>query len=72
MIPDPLFTAAKARHPGMVLLWYIDGTYRTFHEDAVTVRGIWGADSFPSAELESVLRTLLKRKLRVAICDGAR
>ncbi len=80
--PTPImdqYRAAKAQHPGMILLFRIGDFYEVFGQDAETVRKILGLTltsrgdekmaGFPHHQLEIYLRKLLKEGHKVAICD---
>jgi DNA mismatch repair protein MutS len=71
---------AKARHPGMILLFRMGDFYETFDSDAELVSRILGLTltsrdksmpmaGFPHHQLESYLRKLLHSGHRVAVCD---
>jgi DNA mismatch repair protein MutS len=71
---------AKARHPGMVLLFRMGDFYETFESDAELVSRVLGLTltsrdksmpmaGFPHHQLESYLRKLLHAGHRVAVCD---
>src|SRR5438552_15658081 len=71
---------AKARHPGMLLLFRMGDFYELFDEDANTVANLLGLTlttrdrsipmaGFPHHCLESSLQKLLQAGLRVAICE---
>src|SRR5246127_5599711 len=71
---------AKARHPGMLLLFRMGDFYELFDSDAETASKILGLTltsrdkaipmaGFPHHQLEQYLHKLLKLGHRVAICD---
>jgi DNA mismatch repair protein MutS len=74
---------AKAKHPGMLLLFRMGDFYETFDDDAVLVHRVLGLTltsrdkgtnntpmaGFPHHQLESYLRKLLQMGHRVAVCD---
>src|SRR5436190_14534942 len=71
---------AKARHPGMILLFRMGDFYETFNEDAELVSRVLGLTltsrdktvpmaGFPHHSLEHHLRKLLQSGHRVAVCD---
>lgn len=71
---------ARAKHPGMILLFRIGDFYEAFKEDAVTISKTLGLTlttrdkeipmaGFPHHQLEVYLRKLLHEGHRVAICD---
>jgi DNA mismatch repair protein MutS len=70
---------AKARHPGMMLLFRSGDFYELFFEDAeiisrvlgltLTKRGDAPMAGFPHQKLEDYLRQLLRAGHRVAVCD---
>ena len=68
---------AKARHPGMLLLFRVGETYRAFADDAKVLGMTFGripGDGvfvFPHSELEDHLKRLLADGHRVAVCDQA-
>lgn len=74
------YRAAKAAHPGMLLLFRMGDFFETFSEDAELVSRVLGLTltsrdkaipmaGFPHHQLESYLRKLLQTGHRVAICD---
>src|SRR5436305_371623 len=74
------YEEAKARHPGMLLLFRMGDFYETFGDDAELVSRVLGLTltsrdksipmaGFPHHQLESYLRKLLHSGHRVAICD---
>ena len=77
------YLEAKARHPGMLLLFRCGDFYELFDEDAETAAKSVGLTlttrqrgsrrsmmaGFPCHALESYLRKLLSAGHRVAICD---
>ena len=77
------YVEAKARHPGMLLLFHAGDFYELFEEDAETAARTIGLTlttrsdgekqiamaGFPHNCLEAYLHKLLKAGLRVAICD---
>src|SRR4029079_6394149 len=74
------YRAAKALHPGMLLLFRMGDFFETFSEDAELVSRVLGLTltsrdkaipmaGFPHHQLESYLRKLLQAGHRVAICD---
>lgn len=81
--PRPImeqYRAAKAQHPGMILLFRIGDFYEVFDDDAETLHKFLGLTlttrdqtekmaGFPYHQLEVYLRKLLKGGHRVAICD---
>src|SRR5690606_24147198 len=71
---------AKARHPGMILLFRMGDFFETFEEDAELVAGVLGLTlttrdgaipmaGVPVKAIEHYLRKLLQSGHRVAICD---
>ena len=75
---------AKARHPGMLLLFRMGDFYELFDADAETAAKVLGLTvtrreknpyessamaGFPKASLEAYLRKLIGAKHRVAICE---
>ena len=71
---------AKARHPGMMLLFRMGDFYETFEEDAELLSRVLGLTltsrdksipmaGFPHHSLEGHLRKLLQLGHRVAVCD---
>ncbi|MCE9531551.1 MAG: DNA mismatch repair protein MutS [Planctomycetes bacterium] len=71
---------AKARHPGMILLFRMGDFYETFHDDAELLSRVLGLTltsrdktvpmaGFPHHSLEGHLRKLLQSGYRVAVCD---
>ncbi len=71
---------AKARHPGMLLLFRMGDFFETFEEDAETAAKVLGLTltsrdktipmaGFPHHSLETHLHKLLHAGYRVAICD---
>src|SRR5436190_690066 len=71
---------AKARHPGMILLFRMGDFYETFNEDAELLSRVLGLTltsrdktvpmaGFPHHSLEAHLRKLLRAGHRVAVCD---
>lgn len=81
--PTPImqrYREAKARHPGMLLLFRMGDFYELFDEDAETAAKVLGLTlatrektttmaGFPHHSLGKALRTLLHAGHRVAICD---
>src|SRR5437868_11737798 len=74
------YREAKARHPGMLLLFRMGDFYELFDDDAQTATKVLGLTltsrdktipmaGFPHHSLETHLRKLLQAGLRVAICD---
>src|SRR5262249_31544948 len=74
------YREAKARHPGMILLFRMGDFYETFGDDAELVSRVLGLTltsrdkaipmaGFPHHQLENYLRKLLHGGHRVAICD---
>lgn len=74
------FREAKARHPGMLLLFRMGDFFELFEDDAETGARILGLTltsrdkqipmaGFPHHQLEAYLRKLLQQGYRVAICD---
>ncbi|VTR96876.1 DNA mismatch repair protein MutS [Tuwongella immobilis] len=74
------YHAAKAQHPGMLLLFRMGDFYETFGEDAEIAARVLGLTltsrdksmpmaGFPHPALENHLRKLLAAGLRVSICD---
>jgi DNA mismatch repair protein MutS len=71
---------AKARHPGMILLFRMGDFYETFEDDAEVVSRVLGLTltsrdktipmaGFPHHQLDNYLRRLLQGGHRVAVCD---
>jgi DNA mismatch repair protein MutS len=71
---------AKARHPGMILLFRMGDFFETFDEDAELLSRVLGLTltsrdksvpmaGFPHQSLEHHLRKLLSSGYRVAVCD---
>jgi DNA mismatch repair protein MutS len=71
---------AKARHPGMVLLFRMGDFFETFEEDAELVSRVLGLTlttrdgsipmaGVPAKSVEHYLRKLLHAGHRVAVCD---
>src|SRR5262249_59117799 len=71
---------AKARHPGMLLLFRMGDFYELFFEDAEVVSRALGLTltsrdgdvpmaGFPWRALETQLKALLRAGHRVAVCD---
>src|SRR5437763_1749237 len=71
---------AKARHPGMLLLFRMGDFYELFDDDAEAASKLLGLTltsrdktipmaGFPHHQLDSYLRRLLQAGHRVAICD---
>src|SRR5687767_12696061 len=71
---------AKARHPGMLLLFRMGDFFELFGDDAEVAARVLGLTltsrdktitmaGFPHHSLDSHLRTLLESGHRVAICD---
>src|SRR3954466_4206616 len=71
---------AKARHPGMVLLFRMGDFFETFEEDAELVSRVLGLTlttrdgsipmaGVPAKSVEVYLRKLLHAGYRVAVCD---
>jgi DNA mismatch repair protein MutS len=71
---------AKARHPGMLLLFRMGDFYELFDEDAQTGARVLGLTltsrdkaipmaGFPHHQLEQYLQKLLRLGYRVAVCD---
>src|SRR5438876_6980189 len=74
------YREAKARHPGMLLLFRMGDFYELFNDDAELVSRVLGLTltsrdktvpmaGFPHHALASHLRKLLQAGHRVAICD---
>src|SRR5262245_20257504 len=74
------YEEAKARHPGMLLLFRMGDFFETFGDDAELVSRVLGLTltsrdksipmaGFPHHQLEPYLRKLLQLGQRVAICD---
>src|SRR5205807_5745525 len=74
------YREAKARHPGMLLLFRMGDFYELFEEDAELVARVLGLTltsrdktvpmaGFPHHALEGHLRNLLRAGFRVAVCD---
>lgn len=73
------YHAAKEKHPAMLLLFRVEGSYETFDEDAETSNKILGLKlatqgqtkmaCFPHHQLKAYLRKLISKGLRVAICE---
>ena len=74
------YQEAKARHPGMILLFRMGDFYETFHDDAELLSRVLGLTltsrdktvpmaGFPHHSLENHLRKLLQSGYRVAVCD---
>src|SRR5205807_284524 len=74
------YREAKARHPGMLLLFRMGDFYELFEEDAELVARVLGLTltsrdktvpmaGFPHHALEGHLRNLLRAGYRVAVCD---
>src|SRR5438445_7313527 len=74
------YEEAKARHPGMLLLFRMGDFYETFGIDAEAAAKLLGLTltsrdktiamaGFPHHQLEAYLRKLLAHGCRVAICD---
>jgi DNA mismatch repair protein MutS len=74
------YREAKARHPGMILLFRMGDFYETFEDDAEVVSRVLGLTltsrdktipmaGFPHHQLDSYLRKLLHGGHRVAVCD---
>lgn len=74
------YRAAKARHPGMVLLFRTGDYYEAYENDAVTVANALELTlnnfektipmaGFPHHSLEHHLRKLLGEGIRVAVCE---
>src|SRR5436309_12000145 len=74
------YREAKARHPGMLLLFRMGDFYELFFEDAEVVSRVLGLTltsrdagvpmaGFPWRALETHLKNLLRAGHRVAICD---
>jgi DNA mismatch repair protein MutS len=74
------YRAAKAAHPGMLLLFRMGDFFETFGEDAELASRVLGLTltsrdkaipmaGFPHHQLESYLRKLLHQGHRVAVCD---
>jgi DNA mismatch repair protein MutS len=74
------YQEAKARHPGMLLLFRMGDFYELFHDDAVTASRLIGLTltsrdkvvpmaGFRHQDLDAYLRKLLHAGQRVAICD---
>jgi DNA mismatch repair protein MutS len=71
---------AKARHPGMMLLFRMGDFYELFEDDAVAAARVLGLTltsrdktvpmaGFPHHQLESYLQKLLRLGFRAAVCD---
>ncbi len=71
---------AKARHPGMLLLFRMGDFFETFEDDAVVAARVLGLTltsrdkqipmaGFPHHQLDAYLRKLLHAGHRVAVCD---
>src|SRR6516165_9244394 len=71
---------ARARHPGMVLLFRMGDFYETFEADALLLSQVLGLTltsrdktvpmaGFPHHSLENHLKKLLQAGHRVAVCD---
>jgi DNA mismatch repair protein MutS len=74
------YREAKARHPGMILLFRMGDFYETFEDDAEVVSRVLGLTltsrdktipmaGFPHHQLDNYLRRLLHGGHRVAVCD---
>src|SRR6476661_1749982 len=74
------YREAKARHPGMVLLFRMGDFFETFEEDAELVSRVLGLTlttrdgtvpmaGVPAKSVEHYLRKLLHAGHRVAVCD---
>jgi DNA mismatch repair protein MutS len=74
------YEEAKARHPGMLLLFRMGDFFETFGDDAELVSRVLGLTltsrdktipmaGFPHHQLEPYLRKLLTAGHRVAVCD---
>jgi DNA mismatch repair protein MutS len=74
------YQEAKARHPGMLLLFRMGDFYETFDDDAQLAARVLGLTltsrdkqvpmaGFPHHQLENYLRKLLHAGHRVAVCD---
>ncbi len=74
------YREAKARHPGMILLFRMGDFYETFEDDAEVVSRVLGLTltsrdktipmaGFPHHQLDNYLRKLLHGGHRVAVCD---
>src|SRR5262245_1492676 len=74
------FREAKARHPGMILLFHNGSFYELFEDDAEVASRVLGLKlttrekvipmaGFPCEELEAYLARLLQAGHRVAVCD---
>jgi DNA mismatch repair protein MutS len=74
------YREAKARHPGMLLLFRMGDFYELFDDDAETAARVLGLTltsrdktipmaGFPHHQLEPYLQKLLHLGLRVAVCD---
>jgi len=74
------YREAKARHPGMVLLFRMGDFFETFEEDAELVSRVLGLTlttrdgsipmaGVPAKSVEHYLRKLLQAGHRVAVCD---
>ena len=73
------YREAKARHPGMLLLFRVGGEYLAFDEDAATCAHLMRlpCDSRDGSQvatiqeesLQSALRVLLQAGRRVAVCE---
>src|SRR5437016_3357092 len=74
------YQEAKARHPGMLLLFRMGDFYELFDDDAQLAHRVLGITltsrdktvpmaGFPHHQLEAYLRKLLKAGHRVAVCD---
>jgi hypothetical protein len=70
---------AKARHPGMLLLFKVGDFYEAFKDDAASAAAVLGlpmasrggvrAVRFAESDLEANLRKLLRAGRRVALCE---
>jgi DNA mismatch repair protein MutS len=74
------YREAKARHPGMVLLFRMGDFFETFEEDAELISRVLGLTlttrdgsipmaGVPAKAIEQYLRRLLQAGHRVAVCD---
>jgi hypothetical protein len=69
--PPPTPAELRARHPGMLLLMRLPADhYAWMEEDQDVVQRLGVPLRFHQAELERVLRHVLRAGHRVAICDS--